>query len=113
MMTKAVSFLFIDTYIRKVLRCLPNDQLQILRNTIYAKHGYVFQSEDLKTHFSKVPWYNPNSSFNETMLTENERELIELFLLEEKKETNVTQKVLDKVLFLFPCLCYRSTNDIP
>jgi hypothetical protein len=33
--------------------------LRIARNEIYARHGYIFQSEDLRAHFSALPWYRP------------------------------------------------------
>ena len=32
--------------------------LRILRNTIYAKYGYSFNSIDLKNHFSQFSWYH-------------------------------------------------------
>lgn len=32
-------------------------ELRILRNSIYARYGYKFKSEDLKKHFAKFPWY--------------------------------------------------------
>jgi hypothetical protein len=35
----------------------PKSDLRILRNTIYAKYGYQFNSADLKSHFSQFPWY--------------------------------------------------------
>lgn len=38
---------------------LNKAQLRLLRNTIYARHGYIFKSDDLKNHFSKCSWYSP------------------------------------------------------
>lgn len=38
---------------------LSKAQLRILRNEIYARHGYIFKSADLKSHFSKFSWYKP------------------------------------------------------
>lgn len=32
---------------------------RLLRNTIYARHGYIFKSNDLKNYFSQYPWYSP------------------------------------------------------
>lgn len=31
--------------------------LRLARNEIFARHGYIFKSEDLKTYFRKVSWY--------------------------------------------------------
>ena len=37
------------------------EQLRIMRNWIYARHGYIFKSPDLTEYFSKFSWYNPTS----------------------------------------------------
>ena len=37
------------------------DELRIIRNTIFAKYGYIFRSKDLNIHFKKFIWYKPNS----------------------------------------------------
>ena len=37
---------------------LNKQQLRILRNTIFARYGYVFSSNDMEEHFSGMPWYN-------------------------------------------------------
>ena len=34
-------------------------QLEILRNGIYARHGYIFKGDDLRAYFSKKDWYKP------------------------------------------------------
>ncbi len=36
-------------------------QLKIMRNEIYARHGYVFQTADMKSYFAGQPWYTPIS----------------------------------------------------
>ena len=33
--------------------------LRLMRNSILAHHGYVFQSQDLQEYFGKEPWYKP------------------------------------------------------
>ena len=33
--------------------------LKIMRNTIFAMHGYIFKTKDMKEYFSKQPWYKP------------------------------------------------------
>lgn len=38
---------------------LSKPQLRILRNTIYARHGRKFKSEDLRNFFSSFSWYRP------------------------------------------------------
>ena len=34
-------------------------ELRILRNAIYAYHGYIFKSNDLSYYFSQFDWYYP------------------------------------------------------
>lgn len=36
-------------------------ELRILRNAIYASHGYIFQSEDLRNYFSNFYDYSPST----------------------------------------------------
>jgi hypothetical protein len=56
---------------------LTNKQLRIMRNTFYARHGYVFKSEELLMLFSKDVGYGfnyqENPNFSESMLTEIDR----------------------------------------
>lgn len=34
-------------------------ELRIMRNEIYARHGYIFDSADLHNYFMEKRWYNP------------------------------------------------------
>ena len=40
---------------------LSKSQLRIMRNEIYARHGYIFSSPDLTSYFGSKPWYIPTS----------------------------------------------------
>lgn len=40
---------------------LSGSDLRILRNAIYARHGYIFKSADLRNYFSSFSWYHPSS----------------------------------------------------
>jgi hypothetical protein len=57
---------------------LDKEELRLLRNTIYAKHGYKFNSPDLQQHFSQFSWYNGTKTNVEDILTENDKENIRL-----------------------------------
>ena len=37
-------------------------ELEIMRNSIYARYGYKFKRKDLLNHFSQYSWYNPSTS---------------------------------------------------
>lgn len=37
---------------------MPNE-LEIMRNAIYARHGYSFKNKSMRMHFNKMSWYVP------------------------------------------------------
>ena len=37
--------------------------LALIRNEIYARHGYVFNTNPYKDYFNSKSWYYPDSSF--------------------------------------------------
>lgn len=47
--------------------------LRILRNSIYARHGYKFKSADLHKYFSQFSWYHPRYSDVESKLSTIEK----------------------------------------
>jgi hypothetical protein len=66
----------LDHHSRAHESALSNDDLRILRNTIYAMHGYKFKSKDLQEHFSKFAWYNGTKENVENELSKKELQLI-------------------------------------
>ena len=46
---------------------------RILRNAIYARHGYIFKSADLTEYFSSFSWYEPRYSDVTSKLSSIER----------------------------------------
>ena len=36
-------------------------ELELMRNEIYARHGWVFKRPDLRNYFESQPWYRPRS----------------------------------------------------
>lgn len=50
--------------------------LRLLRNLVYAKHGYKFKTEDLKGIFNDFDWYKPDDNFSEASFTNWEKNLI-------------------------------------
>lgn len=41
------------------------EDLQIMRNEIFAKHGRVFKKPDLQKYFEAQPWYKPDPTFTD------------------------------------------------
>lgn len=44
-------------------------ELRLLRNTIFAAHGYIFKSKDLQDWFGKFDWYEPMTDNVDDYLT--------------------------------------------
>ena len=55
----------------------PKSQLKILRNCIFARHGYTFKSADLNEFFFQFDWYEPGSGYSDDLLTDTDREIID------------------------------------
>lgn len=53
---------------------LSKEELRIARNEIYARHGYIFKSADLKEYFKSKSWYQEVFS-STTQFDMNEYEL--------------------------------------
>jgi hypothetical protein len=58
--------------------------LRIMRNEIYARHGYAFQLADMRKHFDAKDWYMAVSQDVTDNLTETERKNAELIKRYEK-----------------------------
>lgn len=52
--------------------------LEVMRNTIYARHGYSFQNRQMRVFFDQIDWYIPVSIDVTNQLTELEQANIEL-----------------------------------
>ncbi len=46
---------------------LSAKELTYARNEIYARHGYIFKSDELNNYFGSLSWYNPDPNFNGTL----------------------------------------------
>lgn len=55
---------------------LPKEKLRMLRNTIYARRGYAFRTENLRSFFLKKEWYEPKYDNIAKFLSSSDKELI-------------------------------------
>ena len=60
------------------LSTLSKYDLKIMRNEIFARHGYIFTTNDMKNYFQSQSWYTPRYSNVNSMLTSIEKENIAL-----------------------------------
>ena len=61
------------------------EEVAIIRNEIYARHGYIFKTEPFITYFNGKSWYSKNESFHEGMLNDTERANREFIVSYEEK----------------------------
>lgn len=59
--------------VKSQLENLTKEEVALLRNEIYARHGYVFNLEEYKNYFSSKSWYVPNENFDESMFNPIEK----------------------------------------
>ena len=67
------------------LQGVPTEIVRLMRNEIYARHGFVFSSEDLVQYFARQPWYEPDPTFSEDQLSPVERSNVARLLRHEQR----------------------------
>ncbi|NLM06775.1 MAG: YARHG domain-containing protein [Tissierellia bacterium] len=60
-------------------------EISIIRNEIYARHGYVFKNKELQAYFEAYDWYEPNPNFSEALFNGFEKENVTVISNYEKK----------------------------
>lgn len=55
-----------------------SEELRLMRNEIYARHGYSFKIKDMRYHFEDQDWYMPVTTDIRTAITDIEVQNIEL-----------------------------------
>lgn len=53
-------------------------ELRLMRNEIFARHGYIFKSEDLRNYFNSQNWYQASYEDVNSMLSKIEKTNIDL-----------------------------------
>jgi|GEM_PF-2458541 len=63
-----------------VVRGISNEDLDVMRNEIFAEYGFVFKSAKWKEYFSAKSWYNPQYDNVDQFLTETDKANIKFIL---------------------------------
>ncbi len=61
-----------------VLGSFTKKELQLMRNEIYARHGYQFSTPEMKEYFSRCPWYSPRGNNNAVVAELSETEQLNI-----------------------------------
>ena len=67
------------------LSTLDHDYLVVVRNEIYARHGYIFGSDNLQDYFYCTDWYRPDPNFSNSSMNKYEKANVTLCDLYERK----------------------------
>lgn len=68
------------------------EDLRVLRNEIYARHGRIFKDQALQKYFAAQAWYKPDPDFKDDMLNEVEsQKLIKIKAAEESATSKFTE----------------------
>lgn len=63
---------------------MVKEDLEIMRNEIFARHGYSFKKKNLRQRFEGMDWYIPNTIDVKDLLTEIEKKNVALIKRYEK-----------------------------
>ena len=63
---------------------LTRDEVDIIRNEVFARHGYIFTTERWNTFFAAYDWYQPDPTFTEARFTKLEKQNIDTIVAYEK-----------------------------
>ena len=74
----------LDKLTKEDVENLKKVDIMIIRNSIYARHGFSFKDANLRSFFESQEWYMPVSTDIQKDLTKVERENIKLLLQYEK-----------------------------
>ena len=75
---------------------LNDTELKYAYEEIFARHGKIYSDTNFKKYFNSQSWYTPNPSFEETDLSDIEREnanYIKEYIASKKAEETKTQEV--------------------
>jgi hypothetical protein len=85
----------------QMLHGLSLNELRLLRNEVYARHGRQFSAEWLQQYFLGQTWYQPDGSFKDENLSGPDKQNVETIVAYEKKihdglgSKPVTRSLLD------------------
>ena len=69
----------------QMLHGLSLNELRLLRNEVYARHGRQFQAQWLSQYFFSQSWYQPDENFKDEELSGTDKQNVETIVAYEKK----------------------------
>lgn len=79
-------------------RGLSSEDLDIMRNEIFAEYGFIFKTPKWKEYFGKMPWYQPQFDNVDHLLTDIDKANIK-FILEYQSQHKDMKVQSDSIMF--------------
>ncbi len=72
------------------------EDLRVLRNEIFAKHGRVFKDKELQKYFESQPWYKADLSFTDDKISTvlSETEFKNITMIKQQEEISISKFVM-------------------
>lgn len=95
------------------LALLTVGELRLLRNTVYARYGYIFKNDELVEYFTNFSWYTPAYSNVDDKLTDIDKQNLDLIKLYENISDKQESIVSSNQLFFSWGEGYLEGNSAP
>ena len=83
----------------QMLKGLGLNELRLLRNEIYARHGRQFVAPWLSQYFYSQPWYVPDDNFKDEELSGFDKQnVLTIVAYENKIHDELSQKIITRTL---------------
>jgi hypothetical protein len=87
-----------DDLFQMILPYALSSEIAIIRNEIFARKGYIFQSVFLQEYFHGKDWYNPRyTSLDSIHFSRHERALVDTLLTYEKANAFITRDTIKRI----------------
>jgi len=70
---------------------LEIDDLKLLRDIVFGKHGRVFKDPDIRRFLESRPWFKPDANFQNSALNDTERHNLDIIRIAEAQKHETVQ----------------------
>lgn len=86
LLNKTIDMILKDQPIKKeYLQLLEDYRVRYIKNSIYAKHGRVFQDKKLASYFTRRSWYRINRNYSDALLSSMDKRNLAIIVDYESK----------------------------
>lgn len=91
---------------------LSLDEINLLKNEIYARNGYQFESPRLDDYFSSQPWYTSVNSNKDVTLNKTEKANVSMLSNREKELESARASLLEQLQSLKEAVLKNDTTAL-